>query len=116
MVSVIFTLVACSGGVVVDDEQAIKDTIESYVETYNAQDFTSCLTYFSDYGDKEDALAFLAYLRSLSGEIELIEVKDILISATTASATVVFIIAGEESTDQLQLRQVDGQWKIVWEE
>jgi len=106
------TLVACGEGV--NDERAIEDTIEGYVETYNSQDFVQCLTYFSDYGNEADALAFLAYMRSISGELELVEVKDILISYTTASATVVFIIAGEESTDQMQLRQVNSKWKIVW--
>lgn len=106
------TLVACGEGV--NDERAIEDTIEGYVETYNSQDFVQCLTYFSDYGNEADALAFLAYMRSISSELELVEVKDILISYTTASATVVFIIAGEESTDQMQLRQVNSKWKIVW--
>ena len=106
------TLVACGEGV--NDERAIEDTIEGYVETYNSQDFVQCLTYFSDYGNEADALAFLAYMRSISGELELVEVKDILISYTTASATVVFIIAGEESTDQMQLRHVNSKWKIVW--
>ena len=106
------TLVACGEGV--NDERAIEDTIEGYVETYNSQDFVQCLTYFSDYGNEADALAFLAYMRSISGELELVEVKDILISYTTASATVVFIISGEESTDQMQLRQVNSKWKIVW--
>jgi galactitol-specific phosphotransferase system IIB component len=106
------TLVACGEGV--NDERAIEDTIEGYVETYNSQDFVQCLTYFSDYGNEADALAFLAYMRSISGELELVEVKDILISYTTASATVVFIIAGEESTDQMQLRQVNSKWKILW--
>ena len=106
------TLVACGEGV--NDERAIEDTIEGYVETYNSQDFVQCLTYFSDYGNEADALAFLAYMRSISSELELVEVKDILVSYTTASATVVFIISGEESTDQMQLRQVNSKWKIVW--
>ena len=108
---------SCSSGEEIGDSAAIEDTIRSYVTTFNAEDFIQCLTYFTGYEDEEDALAFLSYMRNLSGELELKKVKDISISSpTTATATVVFTIAGEEGTDQMQMRQVGGQWKIVWAE
>lgn len=107
----------------VTDEAAIENTIRGYVETFNAEDFDKCLTYFTDYEDKEDALAFLSFTRSLSGPLELREVKDITIvpvavpgGSRTATATVTFTMLGEESTDLMQLKEVDGLWKIIWEQ
>jgi len=118
-------MVSCGGGTSREatDATAIEDTIRGYVTTFNAGDFTQCLTYFADYGDEGDALAFLSYMRSLSGELELKKIEDIAIfppavpgSGQTATATVTFTILGEESTDQMQLKKVDGKWKIIWEQ
>ena len=102
---------------------AIEDTIRGYVTTFNAEDFDKCLTYFADYGDKEDALAFLSFIRSLSGPLELREIKDIAIfppdqpgNSQTATATVIFIITGEEGIDQIRLKEINGKWKIIWEQ
>ena len=96
---------------------AIEDTIRGYVTTFNAGDFTQCLTYFTDHGDEGDALAFLSYMRSLSGPLELRETKDIACATPQiAIATVVFTIVGEESTDQIRLKKVDAKWKIIWEQ
>jgi ketosteroid isomerase-like protein len=113
-------------------EETIEDTIRGYIAAYNAEDFTTCLTYFTDYGDEEDALAFLSFIRNLSGPLELREIKDITIFpplappavyppnvpriGQTATATVVFTIGGVEGTDQLQLKEVNDKWKIVWEQ
>jgi hypothetical protein len=116
-------LAGCGGSQPTGDNADIEDTIEGYVTTFNAGDFTQCLAYFTGYGDEEEARAFLSFMRNLSGELELRKVKDIAIvppavpgGSPTATATVVFTVAGEEGTDQMQLRKVDGQWKIVWVE
>jgi uncharacterized protein YcfL len=109
--------VSCSSGEENGDSAAIEDTIRGYVNTYNSEDFVQCLTYFTGYDDEEDALAFLSYMRNLSGEMELKKVKDVSVSTpTTATATVMFTMLGEDSTDQMQIRKVGGQWKILWEE
>ena len=125
---VVFTLMVvvltgCGGNGSSGDNADIENTINGYITTFNAGDFTQCLTYFTDYGDEEDALAFLQFMRGMSGELKLREIKNITIvppavpgSGQTATVTVVFTIAGEEGTDQMQLREVDGQWKIVWAE
>jgi hypothetical protein len=105
---------ACGGESANGERVAIEDTIRGYVTTWNAQDFAQCLTYFTGYGDEEEALAALSYMRGLSGELELREIGDIAITNQTATATVVFTISGEEGTDELQLKKVDGHWKIVW--
>ena len=115
-------MVSCGGGTT-KDVTAIEETIRGYVTTFNAEDFDKCLTYFTDYEDKEDALAFLSYMRNLSGPLELREVKDIAIfppavpgSSQTATAAVSFTtIMGEEGTDQIGLKKVDSKWKIVWD-
>jgi len=99
----------------------IEDTIRGYVTTFNAEDFDKCLTYFTDYGDEEDALAFLSYMKGISGSLELQEIKDIGIvpvavpgGSRTATATIIFTISGKEGTDQIRLKEVDGDWKIIW--
>ena len=109
--------VSCSSGEENGDSAAIEGTIRGYVNTYNAEDFVQCLTYFTGYDDEEDARAFLSYMRNLSGEMELKKVKDVSVSTpTTATATVMFTMLGENSTDQMHMMKVGGEWKIVWEE
>lgn len=122
LVIVSLMMVSC-GRVSGRETKTIEDTVRGYVTTFNAGDFTRCLTYFTDYEDEGDALAFLSYIRSLSGELELREIKDIAIfppavpgSGQTATATVTFTLLGEEGTDLMQLKKVDGKWKIIWEQ
>jgi len=105
---------ACGGKAADGEHAAIEDTIRGYVETYNARDYAQCLTYFTDYGDKDEALASLEFFRGLSGELGFQEIRDIAISGQTATVTVAFIIGGEEGTDQMELKKVDSRWKIVW--
>jgi len=125
LVSVVIAalLAGCGGGQPAGDNADIENTIRGYVTTFNAEDFAQCLTYFTGYGDEEEARAFLSFMRDLSGEMELRKVRDIVIvppavpgGSPTATATVVFSVAGEEGTDQTQLTKVDGQWRIVWVE
>jgi len=71
-------------------------------------------TYFTDYGDEDEALASLEFFRGLSGELGFQEIIDIDISGRTAMVTVAFTIGGEEGTDQMELKKVDGRWKTVW--
>jgi len=120
-VLLIFTLVlglstACGGKATGSEHAAIEDTIRGYVETYNARDYAQCLTYFTDYGDEGDALGALAFFRGLSGELEYRKIKDIAITGQTATVSVVFVIGGEEGTDQMPLKKVNGKWKIIWEQ
>jgi len=126
MLTVLLTvtlLTACGRDVSKGEDATIEDTIRGYVTTFNAEDFDKCLNYFTDYADREDALAFLSFIRSFSGPLELREFKDIAIfppavpgSGHTATATITVTISGEESTDQIQLKKVDDKWKIIWEQ
>ena len=115
MLAVLLSVAACSSGGTGDTE-AIKDTIEGYVTAYNAGDFAKCLTYFTDFGEEDDALAFLSSLRDMSGELTLQEVKDISVSGQMATAKVVFTVGSEQGTDEMQLKKVQGQWRILWEQ
>lgn len=105
------------------DTRTIEDTIRDYVRTYNNEDFNKCLNCFTGYEDKDDALAFLSFTRSLSGELELKGIKDITIvpvavpgGSRTATATVTLVMLGEEGTDLIRLMEVDSSWKIIWEQ
>jgi len=116
MVSIVVAtlLIGCGGDESAGDNADIENTIRGYVETYNARDYAQCLTYFTDYGDKNDALASLQFFRGLSGELGFQEIREIAITDQTATVTVVFTIGGEEGTDQMELKKVDGHWRIVW--
>ena len=116
LVAALLPVAACNGGGSNSSAAAIEDTIRGYVTTYNAADFAQCLTYFTDYGDESDALGALAFFRSLSGELEYRKIKDIAITGQTATVSVVFVIEGEEGTDQMSLKKVNGKWKILWEQ
>jgi len=105
---------ACIGDTTAEDSIAIEDTIRGYGAIFDAQDFAQCLIYFTDFGDEKEALAELAAMRRLLGEITLQKVKDIALTGQTATVTVAFTIGGEEGTDQMQLKKVDSRWKIVW--
>jgi hypothetical protein len=108
---------SCSSGEDSGESAAIESTIRGYVTTFNTGDFTQCLTYFTGYDNEEDALVFLSYMRNLSGEMDLKKVHDVSISTpTTATATVIFTMLGEEGTDQMQMKKIGNQWKILWEE
>ncbi len=55
-----FLTVSCGGTSQENtDTTTIEDTIRGYVTTFNTEDFDKCLTYLTDYEDKEDTLAFL---------------------------------------------------------
>ena len=115
-------MASCGKGAT-DPPAAIENTIKGYVRTFNASDFAQCMTYFTDYDNEADALAFLSYMRSLSGPLKLREIKDIdmvLVAvpggSRTATANVIFALGGEESTDQMRLKEVDGKWKIIWQQ
>jgi len=105
---------ACGGGAANDERAAIEDTIRGYVRTFNAGDFTQCLTYFIDYGDEAEALASLSWMRGFLGEITLQGIDDIAISGETATALVTSLIWGEPDTDQMHFKKENGVWKIVW--
>lgn len=98
------------------DDRAIEDTIRGYISSYNASDFDECVTYFTDYSDEDDAKEGLAFFRALSGELQFKEIGNIAITNQTAMVTVAFTIGGEEGTDEMHLRKVQGRWKILWEE
>jgi hypothetical protein len=49
-------MASCGGGSS-REATAIEDTIRGYLTTFNAGDFTQCLTYFTGYEDEDDALA-----------------------------------------------------------
>jgi len=109
-------LAACGGGAATGDRAAIEDTITGYVQTYNARDYSQCLTYFTGYGDTNEALASLEFFRGMSGELKFREISEMAVTGSTATVTVVFAIGGDEGTDEMRLENVGGQWKILWEQ
>jgi len=106
--------VACGNSV--NDKAAIEDTIRGYVSTFNNYHFEKTLDYFTGYGNHDDAIAYLAYLRDLSGELILVNFTQdsIAITGNTARVPVEFIIMGEQSSQWLYLQKESDGWRILW--
>lgn len=112
------------------DREAIIATIQDYVSSYNASNFEKCINYFTEYGDREDAKATLAYFRDLSGEMyirvmssddpPMLAINILEIDKSTARVEIELTAdeGGNQSigSDDLYLKKVDGQWKIIWEQ
>jgi len=56
MVVGLLAMASCGGGSS-REATAIEDTIRGYLAAYNAEEFGTCLTYFTGYEDEDDALA-----------------------------------------------------------
>jgi hypothetical protein len=109
--------VSC-GGNTSQDKVAIEQVIRGYVSSYNASNFEDTLACFTGYDDYQDALAYLVFLRSLSGEITLVnfDAASISVTGNTARVPVDFIIMNELSSQWINLEKVNGNWKILWEQ
>ena len=109
--------VSCGGRDTVQDKEAIGEVIRNYVSSYNAESFEETLSYFTGYADRQDALAYLAFLRSQSGNLTLVNFDRDSISVTgnTAKVPVEFIILGEQGSQWLNLKK-ENSWKILWEQ
>jgi hypothetical protein len=65
-----------------------------------------------------DAIAYLAFLRSQSGNLTLVNFDrdSIAVTGNTARVPVEFIIMGEQGSQWINLQKENGSWKILWEQ
>lgn len=112
------------------DRAAVEATIKGYISSYNASDFEECITYFTDYSDEEEAKSALAYFRDLSGELfirtmsaddpPMLAINILEIDESIASVEIeLAAYAGSDQSigsDEVDLKKVNGQWKISWEQ
>jgi len=98
------------------EEGKVEAIIRNMFAAYNAQDFATCLSYSTDFGDMKEALAELAMSRFLAGEITVQRVEGIEIAGTAATASVTARFGSIDVTEtvQVQLRKKSGVWKVVW--
>jgi len=110
--------VSCGGANSDTNKAEIEQVIRGYVSSYNASDFEETLTYFTGYDNEQDALAYLAFLKSISGELILVnfDQDSIAVTGNTARVPVEFIIMGEQGSQWINLQKENGSWKILWEQ
>lgn len=110
--------VSCGGANSDTNKAEIEQVIRGYVSSYNASDFEETLTYFTGYDNEQDALAYLAFLKSISGELILVNFDrdSIAVTGNTARVPVEFIIMGEQGSQWINLQKENGSWKILWEQ
>lgn len=99
----------------VDEAAAIRDSIESFWDAYNAEEYARCLTYSIGDMDEGEMLLALAMAKGLTGEVVLESISDIAVKNSSATAMVTATFGGETFTDQVSLVKVDRKWKLVWE-
>jgi ketosteroid isomerase-like protein len=81
----------CESRTATDDTAAIEDTIYSFVDAYNANDYQKCLSYltgWSDSSSEEAQISLLEMARGFTGEMTVEKIEDITISGSTATAMV----------------------------
>lgn len=112
------SFVACGSSDVAADQAAIEKVIRGYVSSYNASNFDETLTYFTGFADRQDALSYLAFLRSQSGELTLVnfDPEGIAVEGSTAKVPAEFRIMGEVGFQWIHLKKEEGNWKILWEQ
>ena len=123
LVAVLLTiglLVSCGGGNTIQDKEKIGDVIRNYVASYNASNFEETVSYFTGYADRQDAMDYLAFLKSMSGNLTLVNFDrdSVAIIGNTARVPVDFIIMGELSSQWINLKKENSNsnWKILWEQ
>ena len=93
VVALAVVLVGCGSesGTATADSAAIRDTIYSFVDAYNADDYQKCLSYLTGWGpsySEDDAIALIQMWRGVTGRMTIENIEDITISGSTATAMV----------------------------
>ena len=114
---VVSLFVSCSSNTS-KDKEAIEQALNGYVSSYNANHFEETVTYFTGYSDKQDAIDYLVFLKSVSGNLTIVnfDSDSIAITGNTAKSPVDFIIMGELSFQWVDFKKVDTGWKILWKQ
>jgi hypothetical protein len=82
VVGLAVVLAGCSkSGTETGDSAAIIDTINSYVEAYNARDYEKCLSYLTGWdpaSSEEDRISVVRLARGYSGQMTVEGIEDIV--------------------------------------
>ena len=100
-------VVSCSsseGG----DTGAIKNTINSMWNAYNRGNYAEALTYCTNYGEEEDEIAQMSAMKNTTGNVTVQSIENIIISGSTATATVNLHIAYQDDSEEVNLVKIDG--------
>jgi len=113
LVIAICVLVAALGAACEDGGGDVENTMKDWLVAYNAGDYEKCLTYMTDYGNHDTAISALEYMKGSLGDLTLINVGDVKIQDSTATAT--FTLkdgSGEEGPETIQFKKENGSWKM----
>lgn len=94
---------------------AITDSIASFWDAYNDEEYGQCLLYLTSSMDEGALLMSLTISKELTGEVVLESISDWAIENSSATAMVTTTVGGETEIDLVPLIKVDGKWKLVWE-
>jgi hypothetical protein len=111
-------LTGCSGSGGNSDAAAIKDTIRGYFDAYNAQDYENWANYMTGLSE-QDKVAMesqFSMARALTGEVTLQKIENVIVSGSTATATVTLFsnLYNKQGTDEVKLAEENGTWKLIY--
>lgn len=103
------------------DTTTITGTINAYTAAYNAENFELCVAYIAGLDDLEDQNSMIVCLqqkRAITGAITKTSVTNIVITGSTATATVTSTMTNADSggdtyTEICKFQNVGGTWKYV---
>ena len=111
-------LLGCGSGCrnTTSDSEAINNTIEGFYSAYNAQDWSTCLSYVDDeYNAGEAIIELLKASRAATGEVTVNSIDNINITGSTATVAVTATLGGKTRTMEHHLVKNDGNWGISLE-
>lgn len=83
------------------DTAAIKNAINNMWDAYNQGNYSKALTYCTNYGSEDDAIAQMTFMKNFTGNVSVKSIENINISGSTARASVTEQVAGETDTHEV---------------
>jgi nitrous oxide reductase accessory protein NosL len=125
VVALAVVLAGCSSenGTETGDSAAIIDTINGYVDAYNARDYQKCLSYLTGWdpaSSEEDRISVVRLARGFSGQMTIEKIEDIAISGSTATARVTSSWENPDADgnrtnapgEEVNLKKDGGTWRL----
>ena len=121
--AVVFAGCDRENGTASGESTAIIDTINGYVEAYNARDYQKCLSYLTGWdssSSEDDRVSVIQLARGFSGQMTVEKIEDVTISGSTATARVTSSWENPDADGkytnapgaEVNLKKDGGTWKL----
>lgn len=96
----------------------IEDVIDSYYAACNDHDYDKAMDYVTGCDEEDTCKEAIEWVSSLSGEITLESVENVVITGSTATADVTVRTANSEESATIEVAALenDDGWKMIWQD